>query len=190
MEFDRPGKRSPENLIVPFKKLRRLQQRKCHLKIRWNVLRLCYIGHLCEIGEVYFRLLGTSGFHVKAKNERFRTTGSRRRHSLKYEKFTSSFDRLRQKIAPESVTHVWHNYFPRSINQINPIPTLTCHMGFYVPVGKRPICSMKLKKKKTQSEREMQKYRYACGDPHFATTETRHQSIRCRIFIEIVQHPC
>ena len=72
-------------------------QRKCHLKIRWNVLRLCYIGHLYEIGEVYFRLLGTNGSHVKAKNERLRATGSCCRQNLKYEKFTSSFDRLRQK---------------------------------------------------------------------------------------------
>ena len=187
MEFDRPGERSPENLKLSFKKLRRLLQRKRHLKIRWNVLRLCYIGLLYEIGEVYFRLLGTNGFHVKAKNERFRATGSRRRQNLKYEKFTSSFDRLRQKIPPKSVTHVWHNYFPRSTNHI---PTLTCHVAFCVPAGKKPICSMKLKKKKTQSEREMQKYRYACGDPHFATTEIRHQSIRYRIFIEIVQRPC
>ena len=45
------------------------------------------------------------------------------------------------------------------------VPTLNCRMAFYVPVGKKPICSMKLKKKKIQSEREMEKYRYACGDP-------------------------
>ena len=38
-----------------------------------------------KIGEVHFRLLGTNGFHVKAKNGRFTAPGSRRRQNLKYE---------------------------------------------------------------------------------------------------------
>ena len=29
-----------------------------------------------KIGEVHFRLLGTNGYHVKAKNERFTAAGS------------------------------------------------------------------------------------------------------------------
>jgi len=33
-----------------------------------------------KIGEVHFRLLGTNGFHAKAKNERFTAAGSRCRH--------------------------------------------------------------------------------------------------------------
>ena len=41
---------------------------------------------LCKIGEVYFRLLGTNGFHVKAKNKRFTAAGSRFRQNLKYDK--------------------------------------------------------------------------------------------------------
>ena len=32
---------------------------------------------LYKIGEVHFRLLGTNGFHAKAKNERFTAAGSR-----------------------------------------------------------------------------------------------------------------
>ena len=34
---------------------------------------------------MHFRLLGTNGFHVKAKNERFTAPGSRCRQNLKYE---------------------------------------------------------------------------------------------------------
>ena len=32
---------------------------------------------LYELGEMYFRVLGTNRFHVKAKNERFTTAVSR-----------------------------------------------------------------------------------------------------------------
>ena len=52
---------------------------------------------LYEIGVVSFSLLGTNGFHVKVESERFTAAGSRCRLSLKYENFTSSFGRLRQK---------------------------------------------------------------------------------------------
>ena len=65
---------------------------------------------LYKIGEVHFRLLGTNGFHVKAKNERFTTASARCRHNLKYENFMSSFGRLLQNIAPKSVLHVQHDY--------------------------------------------------------------------------------
>ena len=70
------------------------------------------------IGVVHFRLLGTSGFHVKAKNERFTAATPRCRQNLKYENFTSSFGRVRQNIAPKSVPHVHHDYFS-SFNQSN-----------------------------------------------------------------------
>ena len=43
---------------------------------------------LHKIGELHFRLLGTNGFHVKAKNERFTAASSRCRQNLKYENFT------------------------------------------------------------------------------------------------------
>ena len=62
-------------VISEFKKLRLLLQRKGHLKIklcvRLNVLRFSMVVRLYKIGEVYFRVLGTNGFHVKAENERF-----------------------------------------------------------------------------------------------------------------------
>ena len=66
---------------------------------------------LYKIGGVHFRLLGTNGFHVKAKNERFPAASSRCRQNFRYENFTSSFGRLRQNIAPKSVPHVQHDYF-------------------------------------------------------------------------------
>ena len=53
---------------------------------------------LYKIGGVHFCLLGTNGFHVNAKNERF-TAASSRCQNLKYENFMSSFGRLRQNIA-------------------------------------------------------------------------------------------
>ena len=73
---------------------------------------------LYKIGGVHFRLLGTSVFHVKLKNERFTAASSRCRQNLKYENFPSSFGRLRQNIAPKSVLHVQHDYFS-SFNQSN-----------------------------------------------------------------------
>ena len=73
---------------------------------------------LYKIGGVHFRLLGTNGFHVKAKSEGFTAASSRCRENLKYENFTSSFGRLRQNIAPESVPHAQHVYFS-SFNQSN-----------------------------------------------------------------------
>ena len=60
---------------------------------------------LYKIGDVHFRLLGTNGFHVKARNEKFTAVGSFCRQNLKHENFTSSFGRLRQKIAPKIVPH-------------------------------------------------------------------------------------
>ena len=73
---------------------------------------------LYKIGRVHFRLLGTNGFRVKAKKERFTAASSRCRQNLKYENFPSSFGRLRQNIAPKSVPHVQHDYFS-SFNQSN-----------------------------------------------------------------------
>ena len=73
---------------------------------------------LYKIAEPRFRLLGTNGFHVKAKSERFTAASSRCRQNLKYENFTASFGRLRQNIAPKSVPHVQHDYFS-SFNQSN-----------------------------------------------------------------------
>ena len=70
------------------------------------------------MGEVHFRLLGTNGFHVKAKSERFTDASLHCRQNLKYENFTSSFGRLRQNIAPKSVPHMLHDCFS-SFNQSN-----------------------------------------------------------------------
>ena len=76
---------------------------------------------LYKIGGVHFRLLGTTGFRAKAKNERFTAASSRRRQNLKYENFTSSFGRLRQNIAPKSVLRAARLFF-----FIQPIKSLIC----------------------------------------------------------------
>ena len=73
---------------------------------------------LCEIGELHFRMLGTNGFHLKAKSETSTAVSLRCRQNLTYENFTSSFGRLRQNIATTSVPHVQHDYFLHSTNQI------------------------------------------------------------------------
>ena len=83
---------------------------------------------LYKIGELHFRLLGTNGFHVKAKNERFTAASSRCRQNFKYENFTSSFDRLRQNIVPKSVP--WLFFF------IQPIKSLICGVVVDVAVVK------------------------------------------------------
>ena len=44
---------------------------------------------LYKTGELHFRLLGTNGFHVKAKSERSAAASSRCCQNLKYENFTS-----------------------------------------------------------------------------------------------------
>jgi len=67
-------------------------------------------------------LLGTNGFHVKAENERFPGAVSRCRQNFKYENFTLTHDRPRQKIAPKGVPHVQHDYF----FFIQPIKSLIC----------------------------------------------------------------
>ena len=65
--------------VREFKKLRRLLQRK-----RSNEIELCvkcfvilWWSRCTKIGEAHFPLLGTNGFHVKAKNERSTAAGSR-----------------------------------------------------------------------------------------------------------------
>jgi len=89
-------------------------------------------------GEVYFPSLGTIGFHVKAtavnlsflKNERFTAAGSRCRQNLKYENFTSSFGRLRQKnCARKRAART-----ARLFLLIQPIKSLICGVVVAVPV--------------------------------------------------------
>ena len=106
-----------------FKKLRRQLQGKRHIKIelcvKLSLLRLFHVYRVVQNrrSALSLSLLGTNGFHVKAKNERF-TAASSRRQNLKYKNFTPSFGRLRQNIAPKSVPHLQHDYFS-SFNQLN-----------------------------------------------------------------------
>ena len=63
-----------------------------------------------------FVCLAVLHFHAKAKSKRFTAESSPCPQNLKNQHFTSSFGRLRPKIAPKSVPHVQHDYFP-SFNQ-------------------------------------------------------------------------
>ena len=95
---------------------------------------------LYKIGEVNSRLLGTNGFHIKVKSERFSATSSRCRQNLKHENFTSSFGRLRQNIAAKSVPYVQHDCFS-SFNQSN---HLFVALSLTLPSSnhKTPYCSV------------------------------------------------
>ena len=73
---------------------------------------------LYKIGGVLFHLLGTNGFHVKAKTERFNAASSRYHQNLKYKNFTSSFGRLRQNIAQKACRTCSTIIFLHSANQI------------------------------------------------------------------------
>ena len=95
------------HLLNPYKTV--VSHLKIELCVRLSVLRVFHVCH--KIGEVYFRLLVTNGFHVKAESERFTDADSPSRQNLQCENFTSSFDRLRQKIAPKGVLHVEHDSF-------------------------------------------------------------------------------
>ena len=107
--------------IREFKKLRQQLQRKHHIKI--ELCNYSMLMTLYKIGEVHFRLLGTNGYHVKAKSERFSATSSRCRQNLKCENFTSSFLRLRQNIAAKCVpSYLQHDCF----FFIQPIKSLIC----------------------------------------------------------------
>ena len=56
------------------------------------------LAKLYGIDEVYYPLLSTNGFHVKAKNGRFTAAGSLCCQNIKNENFTSSFVKLRQNL--------------------------------------------------------------------------------------------
>ena len=84
---------------------------KLNFALSWVSCDYSMLITLNKIGGVHFCVLGTNGFHVKVKNERFTPASLRCRQNLKYENFTSSFARLRQNIAPKSVPHVQHDYF-------------------------------------------------------------------------------
>ena len=84
---------------------------------------------LYKISELHFRLFGTNSFHVKAKNERFTAVSSRCGQNLKYEKFTSSFCRLRQNYVKKRAARA-----ARLLFLIRPIKSLIC--GVVVDVVK------------------------------------------------------
>ena len=64
------------------------------------------------MGEASFRLFGMNGFQETIENETVTVMRLRCRQNLKFKNFTSLFGIARQKIAPNCVPHVQHDYFP------------------------------------------------------------------------------
>ena len=77
------------------------------------------------VAEVHFRQPGANGFHVKGKNKRFTAAGSS--CCQKCGNATSSFIKLRQRIALESMSHVQHDYFFSFTNHIISFVTSYLH---------------------------------------------------------------
>ena len=105
-------------------------QRKHDFKIELNgrlsVLRPYQVSHVVRNRPSVLLLAWHEWFSCKGiKNTRFIVAGSRCRQNLKYENFTSSFGRLRQKIAPKSVPHVQHDYFASSNQSFHCFPSLS-----------------------------------------------------------------
>ena len=112
---------------------------------------------LCKIGDGYFRLLRTNGFHVKAESERCTAASSRGRQNLKYEisrRYLADYvNRLRQKACCTCSTII----FPHG-----PIKSLISSIDVAVPVD------VSLKRALS-----MQRFgqRAATGSNHFARRE-------------------
>ena len=94
------------------------------------------VGTLHEIGEVYFRLLGTNGFQVKVESERFTAAGSHRPQNL-----TSSFGRL---TASKNLTKKRAARAARLFFLIQPIKSMICGVVVAVGVVKLPNRELKI----------------------------------------------
>ena len=82
-------------------------------------LRLFHVCHvILNRRSALFVFFGTNAFHVKAENEKLIAADLRCRQNLKYENFTSSFGRLRQKLHQKSCRTCSTIVFPHSTNQI------------------------------------------------------------------------
>ena len=74
-------------------------------------------------------MVAGNGFNVKEKNKRFPAAGSRCRQNVKCGNATSSFIKLRQRIALESMSHVQHDYFFSFTNHIISFVTSYLHLA-------------------------------------------------------------
>ena len=82
-------------------------------------LRLFNVCHVIRNRQsVLFVFFGPNAFHVKAENEKLIASDLCCRQKLKYENFTSSFGRLRQKLHQKSCRTCSTIIFPHSTNQI------------------------------------------------------------------------
>ena len=75
----------------------------------------------------HFRLLGTNGFQIEAKKERFDAACSRYHQRLKYENFTSLLADYIKKLRQEACRTCSKIIFPHSTNQIISLSRCRCH---------------------------------------------------------------
>ena len=80
------------------------------LCVKLSALQLFHVGHFYKIGEVSVLSLYWHDWFSCGEEENERSS------SIKYENFTSLFGRPWQKLPPESVPHVQHDYVS-SLNQ-------------------------------------------------------------------------
>ena len=80
------------------------------LCVKLSALQLFHVGHFYKIGSVSVLSLYWHDWFSCGEEENERSS------SIKYENFTSLFGRPGQKLSPESVPHVQHDYFS-SLNQ-------------------------------------------------------------------------
>ena len=120
---------------------------------------------LCKVSELYFRFLGTNGFHAKAENERFNVAVWRCRQNLKYENSTLPFDRLRQKIAPNACPTCCTIIFTRSSNQIIDFWRCRC--------SRRSLNSLKMRTHKQGAQTHKERKWRTCGACKGKRSKTR-----------------
>ena len=105
-----------------FKKLRRLLQRKRHIKIvlcvRFRVMRLSRVDHAVQTRRSVLSLALHEWFSCRGKERKIFCLWLALSSELQIWKFHVAFCRLRQQIATKSVRHVQHDYFS-SFNQSN-----------------------------------------------------------------------
>ena len=130
------------------KKLRRLLQRKSHIKmelcVRLSVLRLFQVGKY-KMGKVHFRSLGTNGFHAKAKNEDLLLQARVVVRTSKMKILSHSLCRLRTKFHQKVCRTCSTIIFLHSINQIIDLWRCRCRRRF--------IRELKQPRRRRQQER-------------------------------------
>ena len=121
-----------------FKKLRRLLQRKRHIKMEMFYDYSMFVT-LQETGEVHFCLFGTNGFYVKAENEKLslRACVMARTSNMKTS-CRALADQLRHRLHKKTCRTCSTITFPHSTNQI--MALWCCRGRVAVVISSTPQC--------------------------------------------------